>query len=115
EWELMRQHTVAGERILNAAPALNTVASLVRSSHERYDGGGYPDGLAGEGIPIGARIIAACDAFHSMTSDRPYGHAIDGERALDELRRCAGLQFDPAVVETLCELFGPSAGRVAVA
>jgi diguanylate cyclase (GGDEF)-like protein len=108
EWELMRQHTVAGERILNAAPALNSVASLVRSSHERYDGGGYPDGLAGQSIPLGARIIAACDAYHSMTSNRPYGRAIEEEQAFEELRRCAGLQFDPVVVETLCELYGKS-------
>jgi two-component system, cell cycle response regulator len=105
EWELMRQHTIAGERILSAAPALAPVARLVRSSHERYDGAGYPDGLAGERIPLGARIIAACDALHSMTSDRPYGRAIGAEDALQELRRCMGQQFDPAVVEALCELY----------
>jgi two-component system cell cycle response regulator len=108
EWELMRQHTVAGERILNAAPALASVAGLVRSSHERYDGEGYPDGIAGEHIPIGARIITACDAYNSMISNRPYGRAIDREAALEELRRCVGHQFDPAVVEMLCELCGPA-------
>jgi two-component system cell cycle response regulator len=108
EWELMRQHTVAGERILNAAPALTSVAHLVRSSHERYDGGGYPDGLVGEGIPVGARIISVCDAYHSMISNRPYGRAIAGGRALEELRRCAGHQFDPAVVEMLCRVCTPS-------
>ena len=108
EWELMRQHTVAGERILSAAPALASVAGLVRSSHERYDGEGYPDRIGGDRIPLGARIITACDAYHSMISNRPYGRAIDSEAALEELRRCAGRQFDPVVVETLCELCGPS-------
>jgi diguanylate cyclase (GGDEF)-like protein len=104
EWELMRQHTISGERILNAAPALASVARLVRASHERYDGAGYPDGVAGEDIPLGARIIAACDAFHSMTSHRPYGNAVPDAAALAELRRCAGLQFDPAVVQELCDV-----------
>ena len=69
EWELMRSHTLIGERILGAAPALRPVAKLVRSTHERWDGGGYPDGLAGEEIPLGARIIFICDAFDVMTSD----------------------------------------------
>ncbi|HLB21868.1 MAG TPA: HD domain-containing phosphohydrolase, partial [Solirubrobacteraceae bacterium] len=72
EWRLMRQHTIIGERILNAAPALRPVARLVRSSHERWDGGGYPDGLAGEAIPLGARIVFACDAWDAMTCDRGY-------------------------------------------
>ena len=72
EWRLMRQHSVIGERILNADPVLQPVARLVRASHERWDGTGYPDGLAGTAIPLGARIIAACDAFDAMTSDRCY-------------------------------------------
>jgi two-component system, cell cycle response regulator len=106
EWELVRQHTIAGERILNAAPALSDVAKLVRSSHERFDGGGYPDGLVGHEIPLGARIIAACDAFHSMTSRRTYGRVWGRDEALTELRRCAGHQFDPRVVDTICALLG---------
>jgi len=102
EWKLMRQHTIIGERILNAAPALRPVARLVRSSHERWDGSGYPDGLTGDEIPLGARIIATCDAFAAMTSHRAYDAARTREEALAELRRKAGTQFDPAVVELLC-------------
>ena len=70
EWDMMKNHAIAGERILSAAPALTSIASLVRSSHERWEGGGYPDGIAGEEIPLGARIIAACDAYHSMITLR---------------------------------------------
>jgi diguanylate cyclase (GGDEF)-like protein len=103
EREFVRQHTLLGERILNAAPALRPVAMLVRASHERWDGGGYPDGLAGEEIPLGARIIAACDAYEAMTSDRCYRSAIDHEAACQELRREAGLQFDPRVVDALVQ------------
>jgi two-component system, cell cycle response regulator len=99
DWSFMRRHTVIGERILDAAPALRPVAALVRSSHERYDGAGYPDGLAGEEIPLGARIVAVCDAYHAMTSHRPYRAARSHEEALEELRRRAGRQFDPSVVE----------------
>jgi diguanylate cyclase (GGDEF)-like protein len=102
EWELMKNHAIAGERILSAAPALSSIATLVRSSHERWKGGGYPDGIAGEEIPLGARIIAACDAYHSMITMRVYGGTLDTAAAIEELRRCAGDQFDPAVVETLC-------------
>jgi diguanylate cyclase (GGDEF)-like protein len=98
EWEFMRRHTIIGERFLLAVPALRNVASLVRSSHERWDGGGYPDGLAGEEIPLGARIIAVCDAFDAMVTDRPYRAGMPAEDAEAELRRCAGTQFDPAVV-----------------
>jgi len=101
EWEFMHRHTVIGERILNAAPALAATASLVRSSHERIDGDGYPDGLSGTQIPLGARIIAACDAFDAMTSTRPYRGATSVEVALEELRRCTGSQFDPDVVAAL--------------
>ena len=98
EWTFMHRHTLIGERILLAAPALTAAARLVRSSHERWDGDGYPDGLAGEDIPLGARIIAVCDAFDAMTSSRPYRDAIESAAALAELRRCAGSQFDPRVV-----------------
>jgi two-component system, cell cycle response regulator len=99
EWRFMRRHTILGERILTAASALRPVARLVRSSHERFDGGGYPDGLAGEAIPLGARVIFVCDAFDAMTSNRSYSTAIPRHEALTELHRCAGTQFDPRVVE----------------
>ena len=103
EWRLMRQHTIIGERILNAAPALRPVGRLVRSSHERWDGDGYPDGLVGEEIPLGSRIIAACDAYDAMISRRSYDAARSSAEALEELRRNAGSQFDPDVVELLCD------------
>jgi HD-GYP domain-containing protein (c-di-GMP phosphodiesterase class II) len=102
EWCLMRQHTIIGERILSAAPALRPVARLVRSSHERWDGAGYPDRLAGEAIPLGSRIITACDAYDAMVSERPYDAARSSDEALAELRRHAGSQFDPEVVEAVC-------------
>ena len=99
DWEFMRRHTVIGERILQGAPALASSAPLVRSSHERHDGTGYPDGLAGDGVPLGARIIAVCDAYDAMLSTRsvPDG-AVARDRPLEELQRCAGTQFDPDVV-----------------
>ena len=101
EWEFIRQHTLIGERIISAAPALAHVAKLVRSSHERWDGAGYPDGLAGEAIPWGSRIVSVCDALAAMVSERPYRSAVDLPEALAELDRCAGTQFDPAVVAAL--------------
>lgn len=102
EWEFMQRHTLVGERIVGAAPALGPVAKLIRSSHERYDGSGYPDRLAGDDIPLGARIIAVCDAYEAMTSDRPYDHKRTPEEAAEEIRRSAGSQFDPVVVEAFC-------------
>ncbi len=102
EMGFIRQHTIVGERILAAAPSLSPVARLVRASHERWDGSGYPDGLKGDDIPLGARIVAACDAYYAMTSDRPYQAAVPQAEALAELRRCAGTHFDPAVVDALC-------------
>jgi diguanylate cyclase (GGDEF)-like protein len=98
EWAFMRRHTLIGERIVSAAPALGAAARLVRSSHEAWDGTGYPDGLAGVEIPLGARIIAVCDSFDAMVSSRPYAPAKTIDEALAELRRCAGTQFDPSIV-----------------
>jgi diguanylate cyclase (GGDEF)-like protein len=99
EWDIMRRHSAIGERILLAAPALACVASVVRSSHERFDGTGYPDRLAAEEIPIGARVVAVCDAFDAIIRPRPYATARTSEQAVAELRRCAGAQFDPAAVD----------------
>ena len=112
EWELMRRHTIVGERILAAAPALKPAAALVRSSHERWDGAGYPDGLAGEEIPLGARIVAVCDAYDAMTTDRPYQRRLTSDEALAELRACSGSQFDPAVVEAFVAEVSESAREV---
>jgi two-component system cell cycle response regulator len=99
ERALMNRHTLIGERILSAAPLLTAVSRHVRSSHERYDGAGYPDGLRGEEIPLLSRIIFVCDSFHAMVTDRPYRRAIGEQDAIAELRRCAGTQFDPVVVD----------------
>jgi diguanylate cyclase (GGDEF)-like protein len=98
EWAFIERHTLVGERILAAAPSLAPVAVIVRSSHENWDGSGYPDRLAGERIPLGARIVRVCDTFDAMTSERPYAPAVSPELALAELERYAGTQFDPAVV-----------------
>jgi diguanylate cyclase (GGDEF)-like protein len=101
EWAFMQQHPVIGQRILDAAAALTPVGLIVRASHERWDGGGYPDRLRGEAIPLGARIISVCDAYDAMTSDRCYQQARSHEDALAELRDNAGTQFDPTVVAAL--------------
>jgi diguanylate cyclase (GGDEF)-like protein/putative nucleotidyltransferase with HDIG domain len=101
EWVVMRQHPVVGERILRAIPGMGKVAKIVRHEHERWDGGGYPDGLAGPAIPLGSRIILACDAYHAMISDRPYRRAMSQAEAMAELARNAGTQFDPEVSEAL--------------
>ncbi len=99
EWRFMRRHTIIGEDILNVAPALQPVAALVRASHERWDGKGYPDGTSGDEIPRGARIVAVCDAFSAMVQDRPYQAGLSVNEAVSEIERCAGTNFDPAVVE----------------
>src|SRR3954463_13103171 len=101
EWAVMRQHPVIGERILEPLPGLSDVARAVRHEHERWDGTGYPDGLSGEDIPLSARVVLACDAFHALVSDRPYRSALPRDDALRELEFCAGTQFDPAVIEAL--------------
>jgi HD-GYP domain-containing protein (c-di-GMP phosphodiesterase class II) len=102
EWQVMYRHTIEGEEMLNrVGGALSEVGRIVRSSHEHYDGSGYPDGLAGEEIPIEARIVACCDAFSAMTTTRSYRKAMPLEAALAEVRACAGTQFDPQVAEIL--------------
>jgi HD-GYP domain-containing protein (c-di-GMP phosphodiesterase class II) len=101
EWEFVRQHTIIGERILAAAPSLSRCGKFVRASHEAWDGTGYPDRLAGVNIPIEARVIAVCDAYHAMTTPRPYASSRTQAEALAELQRCAGTQFDPGVVRAL--------------
>jgi two-component system, cell cycle response regulator len=111
EWEFMRRHTIIAERILLAAPALRPVARLVRSSHERWDGSGYPDELAGENIPLGARVVAVCDAFDAMISDRPYRAAMTDDEALAELRACSGTQFDSKVVEAFSGILARASAR----
>jgi len=103
---LLRRHTLVGEAMIGAAPTLRPIALLVRASHERWDGRGYPDGLEGEEIPLGARIVAVCDAFSAMREPRPYGRVLSEAEALAELRRCSGTQFDPRVVEAFCQTRG---------
>jgi diguanylate cyclase (GGDEF)-like protein len=101
EWEFVRRHTLIGERIVAASPELNPIGEIIRSSHERYDGQGYPDALVKREIPLAARIIAVCDAFDAMTSARPYRPSKTRDQAIAELNRCAGTQFDPHVVSGL--------------
>ena len=109
EWGLMRTHPVVGERILLAVPPLQPVGGIVRATHERWDGDGYPDAIAGEAIPLPARIVSACDAFDAMISDRPYCAAMTVDDAVAELRRNAGSQFDPVVVDALVAAVGAEA------
>ena len=99
----IHRHTVIGERILSSAPALARISRIVRSTHERLDGTGYPDKLSGDQIPLLSRIVAVCDAFQAMIEDRPYRAAVSEEEAVAELRRRSGAQFDPAVVDALVE------------
>lgn len=106
EWELMREHPAIGERILRAIPGMGGVARIVRHEHERFDGSGYPDGLRGDAIPVGSRIILACDAYHAMTSNRPYRSGLSHAEAVAELVRCSGRQFDPKVVTALVGYLG---------
>ena len=102
EWAVMRTHTLEGEKLLSQVGGiLGNVGRIVRSCHEDWDGTGYPDGLAADDIPLVARIVRACDAFSAMTTDRPYRKARPVDEAVDELRRCSGTDFDPAVVEAL--------------
>jgi len=115
EWALMREHPIIGERILRAIPGMRSVARIVRHEHERFDGAGYPDRLVGEAIPLGSRIILACDAYHAMTSDRPYRAAMSHGEAVGELAHCSGTQFDPRVVAALIAQLGRRRGGVGAA
>jgi two-component system, cell cycle response regulator len=113
EWAFVRRHPLIGERIVSSAPSLSSVALLVRSSHERWDGTGYPDRLAADQIPLGSRIVAVADAYDAMTAGRPYAAPRTPQEALAELRGCAGSQFDPAVVEVVRAVVAESTLRVA--
>lgn len=103
EWKVVRSHTVVGERILNSIPSMRPVAEIVRCHHERFDGNGYPDGLAGEAIPPGARLVAVAQAFEAMTSDRPFRPALSFREAVAELGREAGSHFDPRALAAFCQ------------
>lgn len=101
EWAQMQAHVVYGTMLLAGFPGLERVAAAVRCHHERWDGAGYPYRVAGTDIPVAARVIAVCDAYDAMVTDRPYRRAMAPHEAIAELRRCAGTQFDPAVVDAL--------------
>lgn len=114
EWVIMKTHTIEGQRMLDQVGGLlGDVGIVVRASHERFDGGGYPDGLAGEAIPLAARIVSACDAYNAMTTDRSYRKALPVEVASRELRSNAGTQFDPRVVDALLAVVGAPAEPLA--
>jgi len=116
EFEEIKAHAAGGAEMVRRVPFFGKVSSLVRWSHERWDGGGYPDGLSGEEIPLGARVIFACDAFDAMVSDRPYRRALSVRAAVVELRTGAGSQFDPAVVDALvAEVWGPAIDSARIA
>jgi diguanylate cyclase (GGDEF)-like protein len=106
EWAVMSEHPIAGERILLRIPELAVIAPIVRHEHEHWDGSGYPDRLRGRRIPIGSRVILACDAWHAMRTDRPYRDALDHPAAIAELEHGAGHQFDPEVISALLDLLG---------
>ncbi len=105
DFELVKEHPVLGEKILAPIERLADVRPIVRSCHERWDGQGYPDGKRAEEIPLESRIVFVCDAFHAMTTDRPYRKRLSQAEAVKRLREGAGSQFDPAVVETFARLY----------
>jgi HD-GYP domain-containing protein (c-di-GMP phosphodiesterase class II) len=112
EWAVMAEHPIAGERILLRIPELAAIAPIVRHEHEHWDGSGYPDRLRGRNIPLGSRIILACDAYSAMTTTRPYREAMTRAAAVKELRAGAGTHFDPEVVDALLDLLGETPPRV---
>jgi diguanylate cyclase (GGDEF)-like protein/putative nucleotidyltransferase with HDIG domain len=114
ERAVMAEHPVIGERILKSIGGFAPVAAIVRHEHESFDGSGYPDGISGDDIPIGSRIILACDAYHAMTSDRPYRKRMSHQDAFVELRKCAGQQFDPNVTAALVGYFYHRRGHLAL-
>lgn len=115
EWKFIERHTLIGERIVKAAPSISHAAPIIRASHERMDGTGYPDRLRGDEIPLGSRIIAVCDAFDAMVTDRSYRSGLTTSEALHELRRCAGSQFDPRVVDEFCAIADAAVGEAQAA
>jgi putative nucleotidyltransferase with HDIG domain len=116
EWAIIRTHTIEGQRLLDRVGGImREVGQVVRASHERWDGGGYPDGLRGEEIPLEARIVSTCDAFNAMTTSRSYRRAMPTAEAVAELRRCAGTQFDPRVVAALLRVVGHDEAPAALA
>jgi response regulator RpfG family c-di-GMP phosphodiesterase len=104
EWEIMRTHPISGEAIVQDAPGLDHLAPVLRAEHERWDGTGYPDGLAGEAIPLASRITLVCDAYEAMTSARPYRRALSRQDAREEIARGAGTQFCPSSASALLEV-----------
>jgi HD-GYP domain-containing protein (c-di-GMP phosphodiesterase class II) len=114
EWEIVRRHTIEGEAMLRPLGGIiSAIGLIVRHTHEHHDGRGYPDGLAGDTIPIEARIISVCDACNAMTTDRSYRNARSRADALSELHRCAGSQFDPAIVRSLDRVLAAEAAATA--
>jgi HD-GYP domain-containing protein (c-di-GMP phosphodiesterase class II) len=113
ELRVVQTHPLVGARLVVAAGQVRTALPYVLYHHERWDGGGYPTGRSGEEIPLEARVLALADAYDAMTSTRPYRRAVSGEQALEEIERCAGTQFDPAIAELFVEEW--AAGRVPVA
>jgi HD-GYP domain-containing protein (c-di-GMP phosphodiesterase class II) len=112
EWVEMKKHPVIGYRIASASPDLQQISSYILRHHERYDGGGYPDGLKGEEIPLLARIISIADAYDAMTSDRPYRQGMPKTRAINELKKNAGSQFDPNLVNIFLEAIEDKEGHI---
>jgi len=111
DWTAIQRHTLLGEAIVRAVPEIDGAAEMVRHAAERWDGSGYPDGLAGGEIPFGSRVIACAVAYQAMLEHRPYREAMSVDAALAELRACAGTQFDPDVVEALAAVAGPAGRR----
>jgi HD-GYP domain-containing protein (c-di-GMP phosphodiesterase class II) len=114
EERLMQTHPAMGQRILERRPVLMALGPLVRSSHEHWDGRGYPDGLRGAEIPLPSRIVSICDAFDAMTTHRAHSAAMSIDEAIEEIRAGAGSQFDPGAAETFCHILNEGIDRWAV-